>query len=176
MPDPITHTCLSFVFARHCFRAHKGLFVLAAMSPDLDVAIGGLYVLLTRPLPASISDFTQQSLTFHPGLTAAIWFLPIYSLVLSWVFRRFNQRAGRAAFKRIYAVVISGMLFHIGLDLMQTGNRLFWPLAWEFGFDILPYTSAGVVWPLVFSITLLIADSGGYFLLQRRRRPSNHND
>ena len=130
MPDPITHTCLSFVFARHCFREQKGVFVLAAMSPDLDVALGGFYVLLTRPLPPSVSDFTQESLIFHPSLTAAIWFLPIYSLLLAWVFRRFNQRARTVAFRQIYTTVICGMLFHIGLDLMQTGNRLFWPITW----------------------------------------------
>jgi len=174
MPDPITHTCLSFVFARHCFREQKGVFVLAAMSPDLDVALGGFYVLLTRPLPPSVSDFTQESLIFHPSLTAAIWFLPIYSLLLAWVFRRFNQRARTVAFRRIYTTVICGMLFHIGLDLMQTGNRLFWPMSWEVGFDILPYTTAGLVWPLVGSITLLIADSVVSYLLHRHRQPINN--
>lgn len=171
MPDPITHTCLSFVLARHCFREHKGLFVLAAMAPDLDVAIGGIYVLLTRPLPASVIDFTRESLIFHPSLTAAIWFLPLYGLLLSWAFRRFNQRAQTAAFGRIYTIAIYGMLFHIGLDLLQTGNRPFWPMAWEAGFGILPYTTAGLVWPLVGSITLLIADSLIFYLLQRFRRP-----
>ena len=174
MPDPITHTCLSFVLARHCFREQKGLFVLAALSPDLDVALGGFYVLLTRPLPPSVSDFAQESLIFHPSLTAAIWFLPIYSLLLSWAFRRFNRRAQTVAFRQIYTAVIGGMLFHIGLDLMQTGNRLFWPMAWEFGFDILPYTTAGFVWPLVGSITLLIADSVVSYLVQRLRRPNNN--
>ena len=173
MPDPVTHTCLSFVFARHCFRRQKGVFVLAAMSPDLDVALGGLYVLLAQPLPRSVGDFARESLVFHPGLTAAVWFLPIYGLLLSWVFRRLNPRTQAAAFKQTYTAVICGMLFHVGLDLLQTGNRPFWPMAWEAGFDILPYTTAGFVWPLVGAVTLLIADAGVACLLQRRRRP-NH--
>ena len=139
MPDPITHTCLSVVLARHRFGEHKGLFVLAALSPDLDVVIGGVYILLTQPLPHSVSDFARASMIFHPSLTAAIWFLPIYGLLLSWVFRRFNRRAKKAAFQKIYTVVIWGMLFHIGLDLLQSGNRLLWPLSWE----KLPYTWDG---------------------------------
>ena len=174
MPDPITHTCLSFVFARHCFREQKGVFVLAAMSPDLDVVFGGVYVLLTRPLPPSVSDFTQESLIFHPSLTAAIWFLPIYSLLLSWVFRRFNRRAQRLPFGKVYMTVIWAMLFHIGLDLMQTGNRPFWPMAWEAGLGILPYTTAGFIWPLVGSITLVIVDSVVSYLLQRIHQPNSN--
>lgn len=175
MPDPVTHTCLSLVLARHLFREHKGLFVLAGMSPDLDVAIGGVYLLLTRPLPSSIYDFTQESLIFHPSLTAAIWFLPIYAILLSWVFRRFNQRAQTAAFRQIYTIVLCGMLFHIGLDLLQTGNRPFWPLAWEAGLGILPYTTAGFLWPLAGSIALLIADlAASYFLPAFRREKTNY--
>lgn len=158
MPDPITHTCLSYVVARHCFREQKGLFVLAALSPDIDVAVGGLYVLLTRPLPASVADFARDSLIFHPSFTAAIWFIPFYGLLLSWVFRRFNQAARGVVFARIYTIVISGMLLHVGLDLLQTGNRLLWPLAWETGFDILPYTTAGLILPMVGAIVLLIVD------------------
>lgn len=175
MPDPITHTCVSYVFARHCFRNQKGLFVLAALSPDLDVAIGGVYILLTRPLPSSLSDFAQESLIFHPGLTAAVWFLPIYSLLLSWMFRSFCRRARAVAFRQIYTTVICGMLFHIGLDLMQTGNRLFWPMGWEVGFDILPYTTAGRVFPLVGSIVLLITDAVVSYLLKRNHHSKNND-
>lgn len=169
MPDPITHTSLSYVIARHGFREYKGLFVLSALSPDIDVAIGGIYILLTRP-PASVDVFFQESLIFHPSLTAAIWFIPLYGLMLSWVFRRFNQSARAATFKRIYKVVISGMLLHIGLDLMQTGNRLLWPLAWEAGFGILPYTVAGRIWPMVGAIGLLIVDTVVAYRLKRTRQ------
>lgn len=173
MPDPITHTCLSFVIARHYFSEHKGLFVLAALSPDLDVFIGGIYVLLTRPFPSSVSDFVRASMIFHPGLTAAIWFLPIYSLMLSWVFRKFNRRAQAADFRQIYCIVICGMIFHIGLDLMQTGNLLLWPLPWEAGVGILPYTTAGLVLPLAGSIVVLIVDAGFAYFLKRRRQSNS---
>ena len=45
MPDPITHVSISFIFARQWFREQKLLFVLAALSPDIDVAVGGAYLL-----------------------------------------------------------------------------------------------------------------------------------
>jgi len=173
MPEPITHACVSVVLARHFFGAQKWLFVLAAMAPDIDVVIGGLYVLLTRPLPESVGEFAHQSLIFHPSFTAAIWFIPLYSLLLSWVFRRFSHTARAEAFRRIFGNVICGMLFHLGLDLLQTGNRLMWPMAWETGFDILPYTTAGRVVPMVGAFGLLLVDVLLFDRLNRNRKSTH---
>ena len=86
MPDPITHASVSFVIARHWFADRKGLFVLAALSPDLDVAIGGIFILLAGPFPTSVVDFTRASLLFHPSLSAAIWLWIIGSFATAFIF------------------------------------------------------------------------------------------
>lgn len=158
MPDPITHASVSFVIARHWFRDQKCLFVLAALSPDLDVVIGGIFILLTGPFPRSIADFAQASMIFHPGLPAAIWFTPLYSLLLSWGFRAINKKAIEVNFSRIYTIVMAGVLLHIGLDLMQTGNRPLWPLEVQAGLDLLPVSLLGRIWTMTGAIGLLILD------------------
>jgi len=166
MPDPITHASLALIFARRCFKDHKFLFVLAGLSPDIDVFIGGLFILLFGPWPVSLIDFLDKSLIFHPGLSAAIWFIPVYSLTLSWVFRRIGKRAVEANFSRIYALVLVGMLLHLGLDFLQTGNRPLWPLEVTAGLNILPYTPAGRFWTMMAAIGLLTLDS---LIIYRRR-------
>lgn len=169
MPDPITHASVSYIFARHCFRKHKLLFVIAALSPDIDVAFGGAYILLAGPLPSSIGDFTNKSMIFHPSLSAAIWFIPIYSAFLAWGFRRISIKAATVRFSRIYVVVLTGALLHIGLDLLQTGNRLLWPLDMTFGLDILPYSPAGRFWTMIIVIGILIVDSVVVYGFKRSR-------
>ena len=169
MPDPITHASVSLVIARHWFRDRKGLFVLAALSPDLDVAIGGIFILLAGPFPTSVVDFTRASLVFHPSLSAAVWFLPFYSLLMSWGFRGISPKGAEADFGRIYTVVLAGMLLHIGLDLTQTGNRPLWPLGMKAGLDILPISKAGRIWTVMGALVLLIMDSLVFFRSGRCR-------
>jgi len=168
MPDPITHASLSFIIGRHCFRDQKALFVLAALSPDIDVFIGGLFILLTGLWPVSLTDFFDKSMIFHPGLSAAIWFIPIYGLFLSWMFRKVGKRAAEANFNRIYTVVLVGMLLHLGLDFLQTGNRPLWPLDLTVGLNILPYTPGGRLGTMMAAIALLIFDT---FMIYRRQQP-----
>jgi hypothetical protein len=155
MPDPITHASASYIFARHWFKKHKFLFVIAALSPDIDVVFGGAYILLTEPWPGSLGDFANKSMIFHPSLSAAIWFIPIYSVLLAWGFRRVSKKAATTSFSRIYVVVLAGAYLHIGLDLLQTGNRLLWPLEMTFGLDILPYSPAGRIWTMIIAIGIL---------------------
>ena len=149
------------------------MFVLAALSPDIDVAVGGAFILLFGPLPTSFIEFADKSMIFHPSLTAALWFIPIYAVLLSWGFRKIDQRAAERSFGRIYTVVLVGMLFHIGLDLMQAGNQLLWPLGVTAGFDVLPYSPVGRVWTIIGAISLLILDwtvfsSSGRLRTERR--------
>ena len=158
MPDPLTHASISLVIARHGFKDHKLLFVLAGLSPDIDVFIGGVYILLTGPWPASVLDFFNRSLVFHPGLSAAVWFAPVYCLFLSWVFRKLGRRAAETPYSRIYTLVGAGMLVHLGLDFLQTGNRPLWPLDVTAGFDILPYSPGGRLLTMMAAVALLILD------------------
>ena len=169
MPDPVTHISASFIFARHWFKKQKLLFVIAALSPDIDVVVGGAFILLAGPFPTSLGDFAQKSMIFHPSLSAAIWFLPIYSVILAWGFRRIDKKAATAKFSRIYAVVLAGALLHIGLDLLQTGNRPLWPLEMMFGLDVLPYSPAGRFWTMIVAISMLIVDSVIVFRFRRSR-------
>jgi len=169
MPDPFTHVSISFIFGRQWFGEHKLLFVLAALSPDIDVAVGGAYLLLTGPWPTSLSDFAHRSMIFHPTLTAAIWFIPIYSALLAWGFRRIHKKAARVKFSRIYTVVLAGAFLHIGLDLLQSGNRPLWPLEVTFGLDVLPYSPTGRTWTMMAAIGLLIVYSVVVFGFRRSR-------
>ena len=169
MPDPITHVSISFIFAKQWFRDQKFLFVLAALSPDIDVAIGGAYLLLTGPWPTSLADFAHRSMIIHPSLTAAIWFVPIYSALLAWGFRRVDKKAATVQFSRIYTVVLAGAFLHIGHDLLQTGNRPLWPLEVTFGLDILPYSPGGRIWTMIVAIGLLIVHSLVVFGFRRSR-------
>ena len=169
MPDPITHVSISFIFAKQWFRDQKFLFVLAALSPDIDVAIGGAYLLLTGPWPTSLADFAHRSMIIHPSLTAAIWFVPIYSALLAWGFRRVDKKAATVQFSRVYTVVLAGAFLHIVLDLLQTGNRPLWPLEVTFGLDILPYSPGGRIWTMIVAIGLLIVHSLVVFGLRRSR-------
>jgi hypothetical protein len=167
MPDPITHAALSYVVARRSFTDQKLLFVLAGLSPDIDVFIGGIFILLAGPWPASLADFLNASMIFHPGLSTAIWFVPIYGLILSWVFRKIGKKAAETNFSRIYPLVLVGMLLHLGLDFLQTGNRPLWPLDVTAGLNILPYSPAGRFWTMLAAVGLLIFDG----LLAYLRRP-----
>ena len=167
MPDPLTHASVSLVIARHGFKDHKLLFVLAGLSPDIDVFIGGVYILIWGPWPASVPDFFHQSLIFHPGLSAAIWFMPVYCLILSWVFRKLGRRAAEKPFSRIYTLVVTGMLVHLGLDFLMTGNRPFWPLDVTAGFDVLPYSPVGQLFTMTAAAGLLIVDTLIAFLRSR---------
>lgn len=168
MPDPITHASLAYVFARRSFKNHTLLFVLAGLSPDIDVFIGGIFILLSGPWPASLTDFLNESMIFHPGLSAAIWFVPIYSLILAWVFRKIGKKAAETNFSRIYTLVLAGMLLHLGLDFLQTGNRPLWPLDVTAGLNILPYSPAGRFWTMLAAVGLLIFDG---LLAYQRRQP-----
>ena len=169
MPDPITHVSISIIFARQWFREQKLLFVLAALSPDIDVAVGGAYLLLIGPWPTSLADFAHRSMIFHPSLTAAIWFIPIYSALLAWGFRRIDKKAAAFQFSRVYKVVLAGAFLHIGLDLLQPGNRSLWPLEVTFGLDVLPYSPVGRIWTMIVAIGLLIVYSVAVFGFKRAR-------
>ena len=169
MPDPITHVSISFIFARQWFREQKLLFVLAALSPDIDVVVGGAYLLFTGRWPTSLADFAHRSMIFHPSITAAIWFIPIYSALLAWGFRRFDKKSATVQFSRVYTVVLAGAFLHIGLDLLQSGNRLLWPLDVTFGLNILPYSPAGRIWTMIVAIGLLIVYSVVVFGFRRPR-------
>ena len=173
MPDPLTHASVSLVIARHGFKNHKLLFVLAGLSPDIDVFIGGVYILLSGSWPASVPDFFHQSLIFHPGLSAAIWFAPIYCLILSWVFRKLGRRAADIPFSRLYALIGTGILVHLGLDFLMAGNRPFWPLDIAAGFDVLPYSPAGQLFPMTAAAGLLIIDTLIAYLRRRRLKSRN---
>jgi len=74
-----------------------------------------------------------------------------------------------AEWKKGYLIVLAGVVLHLGLDLLQTGNRPFWPLSIEAGIDILPYSARGRGITLAIAAGALLAD---VFLFDRlRKRP-----
>lgn len=121
MPEPLTHACVSLVVARHWCRDHKALFVWSGLSPDIDVVFGGLYILLSGPLPKSVVDFAQKSLIFHPTLSASLFFLPLFPLIMLMFFRLVKPSMAPAEWRKGYWVVLAGVVLHLGLDMLQTG-------------------------------------------------------
>jgi len=168
MPEPITHACISYVVARHCCRQHKPLFVWSGLSPDIDVAIGGLYILIRGPLPGSIFEFAERSLIFHPTLSSSLFFLPFFPLLMLLFFRFVKPAMVPSDLRKGYLIVLAGVLLHLGLDMLQTGNRPFWPLALDAGFDILPYSAKGRGITLAIALGLLLVDIGLFSFLRRR--------
>ena len=158
MPDPITHLCLSYIIARHFFKNDKALFILSGISPDIDVAVGGFYILLTGPWPKSFYEFTQHSLVFHPTVTSSFIFIPFFALLLLCCFYIIRRSMVEVNVKKAYGIILGGICFHVFLDLLQTGNLPLWPFEFEAGFNILPYSAMGRGLTILGAIALVVFD------------------
>ncbi len=158
MPDPISHSCISYVVARHALPRHKLLFVLSGLSPDIDVPVGALYCLLTGPPPESLLDFARQSLIFHPSLTASLFFAPVLALLLVGFFRLVIKNHLPDSFQRTYGIILCGIGLHLALDLLQTGNLPFWPLKIEAGIGVIGYTARAQGAALMAAAGILLLD------------------
>lgn len=158
MPDPITHSCISYVVARHAVSRHQLLFVLSGLSPDIDVAAGALYCLLIGPQPESILDLAEKSLIFHPSLTASLFFAPVLALLLVGFFRLVIKNHLPHSFQWTYGIVLCGICLHLALDLLQTGNLPFWPLKIEAGIGVIGYTSKAQGTAIMAAAGILVLD------------------
>jgi len=52
--------------------------VLSGLSPDIDIFVGGVYIIITGPFPSSAVEFARRSLIFHPTVTASLFFVPFF--------------------------------------------------------------------------------------------------
>jgi hypothetical protein len=52
--------------------------VLSGLSPDIDILVGGVYILVTGPFPSSVVEFARRSLIFHPTATASFFLFPFF--------------------------------------------------------------------------------------------------
>ena len=158
MPGAITHCCISYVIARHCCRNNKTLLVLSGLSPDIDILIGGIYIAATSPLPGSAVEFARRSLIFHPTFSASLFFIPFFSLLMLMFFIFVGRKMVPLNIKKGYVVVFTGILIHVGLDMLQTGNKPFWPMEIEAGLNIIPYSVSGRGVTALIAMALLILD------------------
>jgi membrane-bound metal-dependent hydrolase YbcI (DUF457 family) len=158
MPDPVTHLSLGFVIARHFFKDHKPLFLCSCMAPDIDGLIGLVYLFFVVPANTPTIEMKRIFETFHPSLPASLFFLPVFVWLLIIVFRTLNRKWVPAAFSRAYLLVLTAVSLHLGLDLLMTGNRPFWPLSIEAGLGVIPYSHWGVVVPMTIGLALVAID------------------
>ena len=160
MPDPVTHLSLGYIVARHLFRKNKVFFLCATMIPDID----GL--LFTGSYETGKRLFKETFERFHPSLPASLFFLPFFALLVVYIFKLINRKLVPEPTSRAYILVLTAILLHLGLDMLMTGNRPFWPLFLEAGLGIIPYSIWGVVIPMLTGLILL-----GIDLLLFRVRP-----
>lgn len=158
MPDPITHLTIGFVAARHFFNDYKILFLCACMVPDIDGLFGLLYIFFFLPEGAPGERMAEVFEAFHPSLPASLFFLPFFAAIVVFLFRWVKPGWVPVSFKRAYLLVLTAILLHLGLDMLMTGNRPFWPLSFEAGLGIIPYSIWGVFVPMVVGVSLVILD------------------
>ena len=158
MPGAITHCCISYVIARHFCRNHKTLLVLSGLSPDIDILAGSIYILTAGPLPGTAAEFARRSLIFHPTFTASLFFVPFFSLIMLMFFLFISRKMVPMDVKKGYGIVLAGVLLHVGLDMLQTGNRPFWPMKIEAGLKLIPYSVSGRILTTLIAVGLLALD------------------
>jgi hypothetical protein len=170
MPGVVTHCCISYIVARHFCRNNKLLLVLSGLSPDIDIIVGGIYILITGPFPSSAVEFARGSLIFHPTVTASLFFVPLFSLFMLMFFLFINRKMVPMEIKKGYGIVLAGILIHLGLDMLQTGNKPFWPMKIEAGLNLIPYSVSGGVVTTLIAVGLLVLDIRLFNSVKKRFR------
>lgn len=154
MPDPVTHLSVGYVVARHLFRKHKPLFLFSTMAPDIDGFVGLVYIMIVYPMDTPRAELKAVFEIFHPSLPASLFFLPLFGLIILAIALRIRPTSVPVQRSNAFLLVVTAILVHLGLDMLMTGNRPFWPLKIEAGLPVIPYTSLGSL--LTVSIALLI--------------------
>lgn len=147
--DPVTHGLAGIVIARAGFSRR-----LNKWGP----IIGGLTALFPD------SDFIlrffgeEVFLRYHRGVTHSLLLLPVYSLILAYIFQRvFRERGGYVFF---YLLCFLSLLSHILLDLMTSfGTMAFSPwtdkrMSWDIVFIIDPWFTGAMLIPLLIAYFL----------------------
>ena len=158
MPDPVTHLSAGFIFARHFFKEHKILFLCSCMIPDIDGLVGIIYIYFALPSGPPESEIKRVFELFHPSLPASFLFLPFLVILVIYTFKLINKKLVPSNFIEAYVLVLTAILLHLGLDLLMTGNRPFWPLPFEAGLGIIPYSTWGVLIPMLTGLSLVSID------------------
>jgi membrane-bound metal-dependent hydrolase YbcI (DUF457 family) len=158
MPDPLTHASISYIAARHLFPRHKKLFVCSALMPDIDGLVGIIYIISTKSDDLSKGEITEIFSAFHPSIPASLLFLPFLTLAVVLLFRLARPSWVPTGLKSAYLLVLSAISVHLGLDMLMTGNKPFWPLPFEAGLGVIPYTAAGGIITVCIALGLLVLD------------------
>ncbi|MBU2509846.1 metal-dependent hydrolase [bacterium] len=158
MPDPITHLSIGYIVARHCYKDNKTLFLCSTIIPDIDGLTGLVYIFLVLPSGSSPDEMARVFQLFHPSLTASLFFLPVFAYIILLAFRLVNRKLVPQATAKAYRLILVAILIHLGLDMLMTGNRPFWPLAFEAGLPVIPYSIWGTIVPMIVALTLLAGD------------------
>ncbi len=158
MPGPVTHLSIAAVVGRHAFRGYLPLVLFSTMAPDIDGLAAFVYILFTNPFHTTMEEGQRIFTAFHPSFSSSLLVLPFFAIVFYLLFRLIKPRWTPERFWHGYFIVLAAMLVHIGLDLLMTGNRPFWPFPLEAGLGVIPYTTAGSVVPPFVAALLLALD------------------
>jgi membrane-bound metal-dependent hydrolase YbcI (DUF457 family) len=158
MPEPVTHLTVTAVIGRHSVREYLPLFLLSTLTPDIDGLLAFIYIFMTNPWNTTWAEGARIYTLFHPSFSASLFFVPFFALVVLGGFRLYKPDWTPTSFRKGYLIVLSAILIHLGLDMLMTGNRPFWPLPLEAGLGIIPYTRLGAILPPVIGLTLLTLD------------------
>ncbi|GAL31859.1 membrane-bound metal-dependent hydrolase [Vibrio maritimus] len=117
--DSLTQAALGATVAgaiagKHCNA--KVLLTGAALGtlPDLDVVL-------------DYGDAVSNTIK-HRGFTHSLLLIPVFSLIVSWLYCRFKPDAFWS-FNRVFCLVLSVLVTHVAIDAMTTyGTQLLWPI------------------------------------------------
>lgn len=166
MPEPVTHLSIAAVIGRHSVSRYMPLFLLSTLTPDIDGLLAFIYIFMTNPWGTTMAEGARIYTLFHPSFSSSLFFVPVFALVVLGGFRLYKPEWTPESFWKGYLIVLSAILVHLGLDMLMTGNRPFWPLPMEAGLGIIPYTRLGAILPpvtglLILGLDLLIFRSAG---------------
>jgi len=141
--DPVTHGLAGAVIAKAGFSRSLGKWgtitgIIVALLPDSDIVLR-LFGLETY-------------LRYHRGITHSLILLPVYSLLLAFIFQRISKIRN---FFYFYLLCFLSLLSHILLDLVTSfGTMALSPLssqrlAWDIIFIIDPYFTAILLIPFL---------------------------
>ena len=141
--DPLTHGLAGAVIAKAGFSRSIGKWgsitgIIVAVLPDSDFILRLFGV--------------ETFLKYHRGITHSLILLPVYSLILAYIFQRISKSRN---FFYFYLLCFLSLLSHILLDLVTSfGTMALSPLsdqrlAWDIIFIIDPYFTAILLIPFL---------------------------
>jgi membrane-bound metal-dependent hydrolase YbcI (DUF457 family) len=156
MPDPITHLTAGYLFSSAFFRSYIKLFLILSLFPDVDGIAALVYLMFIGSPDYTRADYIRIFEQFHPTFTHSLLFIPLLALLTALVLKRFKAFK-KDNFSKLSLIALLAFLVHFSVDMLQTGNKPFWPLETEMGLGLIPYGLTARIVTVSISLTLFAA-------------------